>query len=104
MTGSNKNFENRVRRLEVIAISAKVVNVALQAPLVLKKKVNGSELSLTREMLGNYKCDYRLEGNLPGDRQRSVRKKDRSKQTKPVNKETTVNLRRRCAIAARRQK
>ena len=43
MNGSNKIFENRVRRLEVIAISAKVVNVAPQAPLMFKKKVNGLE-------------------------------------------------------------
>ena len=28
-------------------------------------------------MLGNYNCDYTLEGNLPGDRQRSVTKKER---------------------------
>ena len=63
-------------------------------------------------MLGNYNCDYSLEGNLPGDRQRSATKKERNKETKKdrsidrksVNKETAVNLRRRCAIAARRQK
>ena len=43
MTGSNKKFENRVSCLEVITISAKVVNVAPQAPLMFKKEVNGSE-------------------------------------------------------------
>ena len=43
MTGCNKNFENRVRRLEVIAISAKVVNVAPQAPYMFKQEMNGSE-------------------------------------------------------------
>ena len=36
-----QTFENRVSRLEVIAISAKVVNVAPQAPLMFKKKMNG---------------------------------------------------------------
>ena len=43
MTGCNKNFENRIRRLEVIAISVKVVSVAPPGPLNVKKKVNGWE-------------------------------------------------------------
>ena len=29
------------------------------------------------EILGSYNCDYTLEGNLLGDRQRSVTKKER---------------------------
>ena len=37
-----QHFRKSQRRLEVIAISAKVVNVA--PPLMFKKKVNGSEL------------------------------------------------------------
>ena len=41
MTESNKNFENRVRRLEVIAFLAKVVNAAPQAPLTFKKQMYG---------------------------------------------------------------
>ena len=83
MTGSNTYFENRVRRLEVIAISAKVVNVAFLGALnIWKESERLRTLSLRREMLGNYKRDYRLKGNLPGDRQRSVTKKERKKETK----------------------
>ena len=97
-----KKCENRVRRLEVIAFLAKVVNVPPPGSLnVYQENEQLGTLSLIMEMLGNYNCDYGLGGNLPIDRQISVRKKerkkdrsmDRSQQTKPVNKETAVNER-----------
>ena len=49
MTESNKNFENRVRLLEVTAFLAKVVNAALQAPLIFKKQFYGSKYVHLRE-------------------------------------------------------
>ena len=55
-------------------------------------------------MLGNYKHDYRLKGNLPGDRQRSVTKKETKKETKEVNKETHSKANAALRYRARRQK
>ena len=50
-------------------------------------------------MLENSNCDYRFEGYLPEDRQKSVKKKERKKQTnketKPVHQETIAKHRRK---------
>ncbi len=43
MTECRKNRQNRISRLEVITILAKVVNVSSQAPLVFRKEINGSK-------------------------------------------------------------
>ena len=63
MRGSNKNCENRVSRLEVIAILAKVVNVALTGPLkILETIVRLETHPLAREISEISIYDYVVKG------------------------------------------
>ena len=63
MIGSKKNCENRVSRLEVIAILAKVVNVAPPGPLNIQETIlRLKTCPLAREISEISIYDYVVKG------------------------------------------